>query len=238
VLFYLPLLLDFAAKDPRTYDVLTAIGHFIYDFQTLITGLAAIGVAIFAGVPVWRQLRDTNLQTRISHRETLAGLLREALQRNARVKKSIEGLLLDLYRTSNDGGDEPIPIKAEAAHHFEQSLYGKLDWYLIVEAGTEHDEIEACKRDLGEALRILKNTLADAYLADVHDQDDGHDGQPIPDDEWNAICQRCDAAKLEVAQKVTVARRAYSALCTAQDKWVQSLRIRIGSLDIAIGLQR
>ena len=30
-------------------------------------------------IPVWRQLRDSNLQTRISHRETLANLLRDSL---------------------------------------------------------------------------------------------------------------------------------------------------------------
>lgn len=35
----------------------------------LLSGAAAIIVAIVAGIPVWRQLRDTNLQTRISHRE-------------------------------------------------------------------------------------------------------------------------------------------------------------------------
>jgi len=62
---------------------------FVYDFQTLLTGAAAIIVAIVAGIPVWRQLRDTNLQTRISHRETLANLLRDALRRYEKVGQSI-----------------------------------------------------------------------------------------------------------------------------------------------------
>ena len=63
---------------------LTSIGCFIYDFQTLLTGAVAIGVAIVVAIPVWRQLKDINLQTRISHRETLANLLRDALRRHQR----------------------------------------------------------------------------------------------------------------------------------------------------------
>lgn len=47
--------------------VQTSFGCFIYDFQTLLIGAAAIIVAIVFGIPVWRQLKDTNLQTRISH---------------------------------------------------------------------------------------------------------------------------------------------------------------------------
>jgi len=44
-------------------------------------------VGIIAGIPVWRQLRDSNLQTRISHRETLATLLRDALRRYEKVEE-------------------------------------------------------------------------------------------------------------------------------------------------------
>ena len=46
-------------------------GTFIYNYQTLIAGVLAIGAAWYAGAPVWRQLKDSNLQTRIMHRETL-----------------------------------------------------------------------------------------------------------------------------------------------------------------------
>lgn len=65
--------------------VAARMGCLVYDFQTLLTGLVALGVAVVAGIPVWRQLKDTNLQTRISHRETLANLLRDTLQRYANV---------------------------------------------------------------------------------------------------------------------------------------------------------
>lgn len=70
---------------------------FVYNFQTLLTGMVAIIVAIITGIIVWQQLKDTNLQTRISHRETLAGLLREALQRFEMVdpRVSFEGFLHD-----------------------------------------------------------------------------------------------------------------------------------------------
>ena len=39
-----------------SHCILTTVGCFIYDFQTLLTGIVAIGVAIVAGIPVWKQL--------------------------------------------------------------------------------------------------------------------------------------------------------------------------------------
>jgi hypothetical protein len=68
---------------------LMKLSCFVYDFQTLLTGILAIAVAIVAGIPVWRQLKDSNLQARTSHRETLAALLRDALPRFERVQQSI-----------------------------------------------------------------------------------------------------------------------------------------------------
>lgn len=32
----------------------------VYDFQTLLTGILAICVAMYAGMPVWRQLRPAS----------------------------------------------------------------------------------------------------------------------------------------------------------------------------------
>ena len=68
-------------------------GTFIYQYQTLVTGILAIGAAWYAGAPVWRQLKDSNLQTSIMHRETLAIRQREAEERAARVAKAIDGPL-------------------------------------------------------------------------------------------------------------------------------------------------
>ena len=51
--------------------VLMSFFCFVSDFQTLLAGAVAIIVAIIAGHPVWRQLKDTKLQTRIPRRKRL-----------------------------------------------------------------------------------------------------------------------------------------------------------------------
>lgn len=144
----------------------------VYDFQTLITGALAIAVAITAGIPVWRQLKDTNLQTRISHRGTLAELLRDALRRYARVDASIGEPLTTASRVTSDPGGEPIEIDPHDAHHLEQIFSGVLDWYLVVLADTETAESETEKKALRAALERLTDTLGEAHWADHNDQRD------------------------------------------------------------------
>lgn len=73
---------------PATQDWFCDVGVFVYDFQPLIAGLVAIGAAYYEARPVWRQLADSNLQTKIQHRETLASLMREAQDRFGRVPKA------------------------------------------------------------------------------------------------------------------------------------------------------
>ena len=214
---------------PSKPCVLTSIGCFIYDFQTLLVGAAAIVVAIVAGIPVWRQLKDTNLQTRISHRETLAALLRDALQRYGRSRNRL--------RTAVRG--EPRPAtqlvsqsrsKQEDANELENMLHGVLDWYLIALKDTEHNDIEAYKTTLKAALDRLAKILGDAHWADHNEQqDEDHD---IPDDEWARIV--CAQAKIDTSERVTEVTAAYRGLPEARRQSIQSLRSQIARLDLQI----
>lgn len=131
-----------------SHCILNSIGCFIYDFQTLLTGIAAIGIAVVAGIPVWRQLKDSNLQARISHRETLANLLRDALQRYAQVDQVIREPMSVADRVTRDPIGEPVEIDSHDAHHVETMLHGVLDWYLVTLKDIEHAEIEAAKAAL------------------------------------------------------------------------------------------
>lgn len=215
-----------------SHCILSSIGCFIYDFQTLLTGIAAIGVAVVAGIPVWRQLRDSNLQTRISHRETLATLLRDALQRYAAVEKAIREPMSTASRLTSDPIGEPLEIEAEDAHHLESMLHGVLDWYLVTLKDTEHGDIETGKAALKTALDRLVATLGEAHWADHNDQhDEDHD---FSDAEWAEIEARCAAAKVESSGRVSEVEHALRTLRDAQQKWVQSLRSQIASLDLQI----
>lgn len=211
---------------------LTSFFCIVYDFQTLITGAIAIIVAIVAGIPVWRQLKDTNLQTRISHRETLANLLRNALRRYETVDQSIREPLSMASRMTTDPEGEPIEIDPDDAHGLDQRFQGMLDWYLVALADTEHGDIEARKSALKAALGTLGKTLNEAHWADHNErQDEDHD---IPHGEWTKIVARCAEAKIEASQCVGEVEQAYRALREAQDKWVQSLRGQIAKLDLQI----
>lgn len=212
-----------------SHCILTTVGCFIYDFQTLLTGAVAIGVAIVAGIPVWRQLKDSNLQTRISHRETLATLLRDALTRFAKVQEAMRKplSLADQLTFYPDG--EPIEIEAEDAHHLEQTFNGLLDWYLVVLADTEHVDIESRKSDLKSRIEELVSTLSEAHWADHNSQQD--EDYNFTDEEWAEIEARCAEAKIEASSRVSAVSKAYCALRDAQEAWVRSLRVQLAKLD-------
>jgi len=215
-----------------SHCILDTVGCFIYNFQTLLTGALAILVAIVAGIPVWRQLKDTNLQTRISHRETLSTLMRDALARYAKVEKAMREPLSAADNVTSDPIGEPMEIQPEDAHQLEQMFNGVLDWYLVVLAHTEHVEIEKCKTVLKAAIDKLVETLGEAHWADINEQQaEDHD---IPDDEWAEILARCAAAKIEASDRVGDVRRANRALEDAQQNWVRSLRVQIAKLDSQI----
>lgn len=204
----------------------------LYEFQTLITGTAAIVVAIVVGIPVWRTLRDTNLQTRISHRETLAALLRDAVARYDRVAQSIREPLSIASRVTSDPLGNPVLIDPHDAHGVEQRVRGVLDWYLVVLADTEHSEIEDCKRVLRAALDDLVETLNDVYWPEHNDQvDEDHN---IPDAQWAEILARAETARIDAASKVAAVEAAWRSLGKAQGDWAQSLRSRIAKLDLQI----
>jgi hypothetical protein len=206
---------------------------FIYNFQTLLAGL----VALAALIPVRRQLKDTNLQTRISHRETLANLLRAALRRYERVDKEIREPLNAVNRVVYDPEGESEEIGTEDAHGLEGMFRRVLDWYLVGLADTEHGDIEARKGELKVALDRLVETLGEAHWADINEQhDEFHD---IPDDKWAELVARCAAAKTEATDRVGEVDAAYRGLQAAQRQWVQSLRTQIAKLDLQIaGTQR
>ncbi|GHC97278.1 type II secretion system protein [Novosphingobium pokkalii] len=219
-----------------SHCILSRSGCFIYDFQTLLTGIVAIGVAVVAGIPVWRQLKDSNLQARISHRETLANLLRDALQRYAQVDKAIREPMSVADRVTRDPIGEPVGIDPHDAHHVETMLHGVLDWYLVTLKDTEHSEIEAAKAALKPVLDRVVATLGEAHWAGHNDQhDEDHD---YSDEAWAEIEARCAAARVEAGERVAEAERALGVLRGAQQQWIQSLRSQIARLDLQIATLR
>jgi hypothetical protein len=209
-----------------------AVGQWIYDFQTLITGVLAIGAAYYATRPVWRQLKDSNLQTRIMHRETLAVQLREAEERAARVAKAIDDPLWLAGQLTSDPEGEPIKIGEEDAHGVEQKIRGRLDWYLVTLRDTEDTKIEEAKATLKAALDSLTDTLSDVYWPAANDQS-GED-YSLSDEKWAEMLRKAEASKTLAAEKVSAAWGANRALKAAQEAWIHHLRQQIARQDIGI----
>lgn len=206
-----------------------AVGHWIYDFQTLITGAAAIGAAWYAGAPVWRQLKDSNLQTHIMHRETLSIRLREAEERAARVAKAIDGPLWNAQDLTSDPEGEPLEIGEQDAFGVEQMILGTLNWYLVTLAGTEDARIEEAKVSLEAALKDLTDTLGDVHRPASSDQH-GED-YSLTDEEWSEVERKAKEAKKDAGNKVSAAWAANRTLKSAQETVISELRQQIARLD-------
>ena len=207
-------------------------GTFIYNYQTLITGVLAIGAAWYAGAPVWRQLKDSNLQTRIMHRETLAIRLREAEERAVRVAKAIDDPLWKAQDVTSDQAGEPLEVSEHEAHGVEQMILGRLDWYLITLEGTEDAAVEEAKAALKAALKDLTNTLSAVHWP-AHNDQSGED-YSMTDEEWAEVLQKAEDGKKLATAKVNAAWKANRALKDAQQASIEGLRRQIAALDQSI----
>jgi hypothetical protein len=218
-----------------TVLVAQAVGHWVYDFQTLITGAAAIGAAWYAGAPVWRQLKDSNLQTRIMHRETLAVRLREAEERAARVAKAIDDPLWQAQQVTSDPEGEPIEVDEHEAFGVEQMIRGSLDWYLDTLGGTEDAPVEDAKRSLQAALEDLTDTLSDVHWP-AHNDQTGED-YSMTDEDWAQVLRKAREGKTLAAERVSAAWKANRALKGAQQASINGLRQQVAQLDRSITRQ-
>lgn len=212
-----------------SHGTLNAVCGVIYDFQTLLTGALAIGVAIIAGVPVWRQLKDSNLQTRISHRETLITLLRDTLSRNSKVKNDIREPMIKARRATTDHCGDPIEIHPEDAHSLEMDFRKALDWYLVSQADTDDHNVEIHKLKLKISIDKLIETLSDAHY--VHSNDQSDEYRSYTNGEWAEKCAQSERAKLEASERVGEVAASYRSLEEAQKLWIRALRKRIAELD-------
>lgn len=66
--------------------VLLAVGHWIYDFQTLITGLLAVGAALYAARFAQRQVNAANAQIEVAREQIVAVQAQADRERAARLR--------------------------------------------------------------------------------------------------------------------------------------------------------
>lgn len=101
---------------------------FVYNYQTLLTGLIALVAALIAVAPVVRQLSLSRLQSAIMTRDVLGKRLSETEARRTRAAAALQKVTVDFERDiySDDPEGEP-KIGAEWAFYAEQTLETLLD---------------------------------------------------------------------------------------------------------------
>jgi len=206
------------------------IGCILYDYQTLVTGVAAVGVAYLASRPVWRQLRDSNLSAMIGHRETLNAILREKLALHHRVSEEYHKGMEGIIRVTSGYNGEDVPLRGQDACNVQFSRR-LLVWYLTDRLGTESEEIEASKAALEQAIQTLADSVDVVALptyADIYDHE-------IPADFDHDAAEKAGQIESEkTAVKVAMVSAAYGEMSRAHRALELSLHRRIGQLDLRI----
>jgi hypothetical protein len=201
----------------------------VYSYQTLIAGILAILAAYFAARPVWRQVKDTSVQTMINQRETLFDRLNEAIDRFQRVGKEMDKTVSILMNATWDPAGDPVKINDNTAHGLHSTVAGKLNWYLEILRETEAHEIEVAKAQLHHVRKELENTLATAYWPAANDQS-GED-YSLTNEQWQKLLEDAEHAKTEVSQQASAFASAWYELRNAQSNWEVKTRQKIASFD-------
>lgn len=139
------------------------LGSFLNQFQTLVTGILAVGGVFWATRPVIQQMQDGNLMARISHRETLDGILGDALGRYNKMSSEIESPIsnLEAIILNDDGSDNEI--EPNDAFGMEQRFSYLSDWYFETLKDTESVDIESAKNEFVEENILLQTFLREIY---------------------------------------------------------------------------
>jgi hypothetical protein len=209
---------------------------FIRDYQTLITGFMAIAAAVIAVKPVWRQLRQTAVQTNLNLREFLFDRISIIAGRQRWFADSLgkfqSDVLVRLYEMERDGKGMNVPWAFDQA----QAAGGLLA--AVRQKQEEHRDppsIEAAIAAAIGTLEALENALDAIHRPDSSQSDEDY---TISDEDWKKMG---NAARDAEKQIHAVADRFSSAVKHLDDMInaeLRSLRRRVRDIDEALHRSR
>lgn len=189
---------------------LMGIGQLIYDYQTLITGVGAIGAAYIAARPVYSQLSMMRTQSDGVLREMLLQRQLEVRQAHDASQKKVGERLSKLAEEYYwDEAPDELRLSEPQAHFYGQHISGAASWLRRHYQWRDNVEAEGAKNDLVEKLDRLIHILNDISAPASTDQVD--EDRAILDDQWTAFLQRGEDAKIEVYPALREARSALTA---------------------------
>lgn len=208
---------------------LKGLGQFIYDFQTLLTGIGALVAAYVAAKPVWRQLELTQTQAN--------GVLRDMLmQRQSEVANAASALTenvgkplseLDRHLYWPDG--EAIRLDEHQAFHHDQNISRAITWLRSESKHRDSSTVEAAKAGLIEKIDGLLTVLDHIHRpahTEQHDED-----HSFTDEQWAEFLARGESAKDEVEAALAQAQEALTIVSQAMVSEKAAIKARLKKLD-------
>jgi hypothetical protein len=175
---------------------LEAVGQFIKDFQTLLTGFMALLAAVIALRPVYKQLHVNQVQTAIAAREVLFGRTRTIEHRRkvsaAAIRKITSDFMARLYQGDQDG--EP-DIDINWAFEADQTVGQVIEEFRLQQSSMgDRIAIDEKRTLLIQAATELRTCLTDIHQFHSYDFGD-------PDNGWNKEETKEKRASAETASK-------------------------------------
>lgn len=208
----------------------------VYDFQTLIAGALAIISAVLAGMPVWRQIRDSNLQTKISLRQSLYTIMDSQKKVLDRLNSSLDDRIRDASILLFGPDGEEVNPDVHGIFYLDGRFRGAIEWYLNEKENTESSFTLERRKEFISAYEILCETLHNAHWADHNEQFDVD--QSFSDEKWNEILAECAQAKLDLHQKLEAFEGELHRLRQAHADWIDSIRSKLARLNAEISSAR
>lgn len=209
----------------------SGIGHFIYDFQTLIAGLVAVAAALYGAAPVYRQLELTRTQSNAVLMSMLQDRFAAVEQAVSAMRKEVLTPLRELNRVYQFDYevDEVTKISAEAAHHYDQLISGGARWLEDAYRWRDSVATENAKRLLVCELEALTDLLSDAHAPEHTDQV-GED-YAMNDEEWAAFVHRAEEAKIAVPEALQNSEKAFRRYEDAQQVELHGLTQKLKAVE-------
>lgn len=203
------------------------LGRFVFEYQTLIAGAAAVAAAYYAAKPVYRQLDMMRLQSDAVMRDML-------INRERDLRQALEALGKNVGKPLNDLGGavywhEGETIDEEQAFYHDQQLSSARTWLAGGYRWRDSAVVEAARGDLDKALDELVDTLDDVHRPAHTDKED--EDHVFTDEAWEAFLKRGEDAKDEMQGKLTDAVRALSAVTAGIGAELRSIGNQLTTID-------
>lgn len=213
-----------------SWEALMSIGDLIYDYQTLITGAAALAAAFVAARPVYRQLALMRTQSEAVLRDML-------LARDADLGAAIKGVAKEVSeRLSSLGSavywEEGDEIDEDRAYHHERNLSLAAQWLKSQYGWRDMHKAEEFRAVAIAEIDTLVDTL-DAIYRPVSTEKESDD-HSFTDAEWAELEAHAEAAKGEVLGKLSAAQKAVAAYVVEIANEQRAIREKLKLLDRAL----